>query len=223
VIRLLAAALMVLNAHAETLPEILARMDHDDKDFRSMTAKLKQVDYTAVIDESTEKSGEVRLKRTKGGSVVLVQYQQPDLETVQFDGKNARTYFPKANTVNVYEIGKLTRKIDIDEVLLVGFGTSGADLSKAYAIKVLGTENLGSIPTTRLELTPKSAELQKYVTKFELWIPDGKGTPMQEKATGLSKNYSLFVYSELVVNPPLPDSAFELKLPPGVRTIYPGK
>lgn len=222
-IRLIAAALLVLSARADTLPEILARMDRDAKDFRSMTAKIKQVDYTAVIDDSSEKSGEVRLKRTKGGSVVLVQFQQPEPETIQFDGQKGRIYYPKANTVQILEVGKYAKKIDIDDLLLIGFGKSGADLTKAYSIKLLGQENVGSIRASRLDLTPKSSEVQKYVTKIELWIPEGKTNPVQEKATNPSKNYSLVIYSELSINPPLPDSAFELKLPSGVRTVYPGK
>jgi outer membrane lipoprotein-sorting protein len=223
VTRLILAALIVTCARADSLPDILARMDRAAKDFKSMTAKLKQVEYTSVIDESNEKSGEVRLKRGKGGSIGVVQFHQPDEQTVHFDGRRFRVYYPKANTVDVFEVGKYTGKIEVDQVLLLGFGTSGAELNKAYTIKVIGPETLGAVHTTRIELTPKSPELQKYVTKFELWIPDGESSPLREKALQPSKNYSLFTYSDLVVNPPLPDSAFELKLPPGVRTIYPQK
>ena len=222
-IRLIAVALAVVCVHAEALTEILAHMDRDSKEFRSMTAKLKQIDYTAVIDESAEKSGEVRLKRTKNGSVVLVQFQQPEPQTVFFDGKQGRIYYPKANTVDVLEVGKYAHKIDVDQVLLLGFGTSGAELTKSYSIKALGVERIGGVSTTHLQLIPKSSELLKYVTQFELWIPEGMSAPVQEKATQPSKNYSLFVYSDLMLNPKLPDSAFELKLPPGVRTVYPGK
>ena len=222
-IRLIAAALIALSARAESLPEILARMDREAKDFRSMSAKIKQVDYTAVIDDKSEKSGEVHLKRTKGGSVVLVQFEQPEPETIQFDGQKGRIFYPKANTVQVLEVGKYAKKIDIDDLLLIGFGKSGADLTKAYTIKLLGQETLGTIHAAHLDMTPKSAEVQKYVTKIELWIPEGKSNPVQEKATNPSKNYSLVSYSELVINPPLPDSAFEMKLPPGVKTVYPGK
>jgi outer membrane lipoprotein-sorting protein len=220
---LIAAGLIAAGAQAETLPDILARMDRSAKEFKSMKAKMKQLEYTAVIDESSEKSGEVMLKRGKGASIGLVHFQQPDQQFIHFDGRRFRIFYPKANTVDVFDVGKYTGKIEVDQVLLLGFGTSGAELSKSYTIKSLGTETLGGVNTTHIELTPKLPELQKYVTKFELWIPEGQSNPIQEKALQPSKNYSTFVYSDIMINPSLPDSAFELKLPPGVKTVYPQK
>ena len=76
---------------------------------------------------------------------------------------------------------------------------------------------------TRIELTPKSDELKKLVTKIELWIPEGQTNPVQEKITQPSKNYSLVKYSDLKINPTLPDSAFALTLPAKVKKIHPQK
>ena len=220
-IRLIATALLALTARAESLPEILARMDRDAKTFKSMSANVKWVDYTAVIDDSSEQTGEVKLKRGKNGIVCVMAVQHPEPRFLHIDGRKVRRYFPKANTVEVYDVGKYGGSMD--QLLLLGFGTSGTELTKEYTIKVLGSEMLGGMPTTRIELTPKSQELQKYVSKFELWIPEGQSNPVQEKALQPSKNYSLIIYSGLTINPQLPDSAFELKLPAGVRTIYPQK
>jgi outer membrane lipoprotein-sorting protein len=68
---------------------------------------------------------------------------------------------------------------------------------------------------------PKTDELKKLITKIELWVPEGQANPIQEKVTEPSKNYELVTYSDIKVNPALPDSAFELKLPPKVKKIYP--
>ncbi|MBV8843300.1 MAG: hypothetical protein JO307_10870, partial [Bryobacterales bacterium] len=76
--------------------------------------------------------------------------------------------------------------------------------------------------TTHLELTPKSADIRKnYVTKIDLWIPDGQANPIQEKVTKPSKDYYLVTYSDPKLNPSLPDSAYILKTPPGVKELHP--
>jgi outer membrane lipoprotein-sorting protein len=128
-------------------------------------------------------------------------------------------YSPRAKTVEKYDINKLGA---VEKMMLVGFGVSAADLRKDYDIKLVGPENIGSLPTTHIELTPKSADVRKnYATKIDLWIPDGQANPVREKVTAPSKDYNLWTYTNLKVNPPLPDSAFRLNLPPGVTELHP--
>ena len=66
--------------------------------------------------------------------------------------------------------------------------------------------------------------LKKLITKIELWIPEGQSNPIRAKFSAqLSKNYEMVDYSDIKVNPALPDSAFKLELPPNVKKIYPQK
>ena len=216
-----AAFTMAVRAHAEALPDILARMDHAAQEFKSVTAKMKRVSYTAVIDESSEATGVMRLKRAKGGTAGIVEFGAPEPRIFHFSGRALNIYYPKANTVEIYDAEKYTKTMD--QVLLLGFGTSGAELKKSYEIKAGGTEMAGSVRATRIELAPKSGELKNLFTRIELWIPEGESNPVQEKVTQPSKNYELVTYSELKVNAPLADSEFELKLPAGVKKLYPQK
>jgi outer membrane lipoprotein-sorting protein len=213
--------LPALLAQAEPLADILARMDHAAQDFRALSANMKRVQFTAVISEANEMEGVVRLKRLKGSTVGIVDFQHPEQRTVYINGHNVQIYYPKANTVEIYDSSKYTS--NIDQFLLLGFGTSSAELQKSYDLKMAGTETIGGGATTRIEMTPKSAELKKLITKIELWIPEGQDTAIQEKVTEPSKNYELITYSEVKVNPSLPDSSFELKLPAKVKKIHPQK
>jgi outer membrane lipoprotein-sorting protein len=198
--------LPALLARAEPLADILARMDRAAQDFRALSANMKRVQFTAVINEANEMEGVVRLKRIKGATVGIVDFQHPEQRTVYVNGHNIQIYYPKANTVEIYDSSKYTS--NIDQFLLLGFGTSSA---------------IGGLATTRIEMTPKSAELKKLITKVELWIPEGQDNPIQEKVTEPSKNYELITYSDVKVNPSLPDSSFELKLPAKVKKIHPQK
>lgn len=214
-----AASFAILPAHADSLPEILTRMDRSAKEFHSLSAHMKRADFNAVLHESTDSEGVVHLKKTKNGAVGIVEFQPPEQRTYYFSGKSVEIYYPKANSVEIYDAGKYTSRID--EMLLLGFGTSGTDLTKTYDIKALGADAVGSVQTTHLELTPKSDELKKYFARIELWIPDGKTNPVQEKVTQPSKDYSIVNYSDVNLNPSLPESAFMLTLPKGVRQVRP--
>jgi len=65
--------------------------------------------------------------------------------------------------------------------------------------------------------------MKKLITKIELWIPEGQSNPVRAKFSEPSKNYELVDYSDIKVNPALPDSAFDWKLPRNVKKIYPQK
>ena len=208
-------------ASAEPLTDILARMDRAAAEFRSRSAKMNRVQFTAVLSESTEMNGELRLKRTKGGTVGVIEFQQPEQRTVFIKGKTVQIYYPKAKTLEIYDASKYTS--NMDQILLLGFGTSSTELKKSYDFKDGGPQKIKGTDTTRVELTPKSAELKKLITKIELWIPEGQSNPIRAKFSEPSKNYELVDYSEIKVNPELPDSAFEFKPPKDVKEIHPQK
>ena len=208
-------------AAAEPLPDVLARMDRAAAEFHSLSAKMKRVQYTAVLSESSEMEGTVRLRRTKNGTQGIVEFQQPDERTVFINGKQVQIYYPKAKNVEIYDASKYTT--NMDQILLLGFGTSAAELKKSYDIKDGGVQKINGTDTTRIELTPRSDEMKKLITKIELWIPEGQSNPVRAKFSEPSKNYELVDYSDIKVNPALPDSAFAWKLPAKVKKIYPQK
>jgi len=203
---------------ADSLEEVLARMDRAAKDFRSVTASVKKIDFTAVLNESTTSAGSLAMRRTKNGNEVLVKFSEPDPYVLHLSGHIARKYSPRANTVEDYPSNKLAAA---EKMMLLGFGVSASDLRKDYDIKLIVAENVGSVHATRIELTPKSADVRKnYAEKIELWI-DGQANKIQEKWSTPSKDYYQVTYSDLKVNLALPDSAFELNLPPGVKVLHP--
>jgi outer membrane lipoprotein-sorting protein len=211
--------LFLTTLHAESLEEVMARMDAAAKSFQSFSANIKWTDYTAVLSDTSVRSGTVRAHKTKQGAGGIVEFTEPEPSVQRFGGRTFETYYPKANTVDIIDVGK--RAGAVEQFLLLGFAIPSADLRKTYDIKLGGTEQLGGMHTSRLELTPKSAETQKVISKIELWIPEGQANPIQEKVSKPSKDYTLINYSGLKINPSLPESSFELKLPPNVRKNYP--
>ena len=215
----LAAILFVIPvaAHAETLDAILARMDRAARNFQSVTADFSQVDYTAVLkDTSTPVHGALQIKRNKGTVSAILNFEKPDDHTILIKGGKAYMYYPKAKHEDIYSTGKYGALVD--QYVLLAFGTSGAELHKNFQIKLGGTENVAGKPATRIELVPTGTESKKVISKVELWILEGQSNAIQEKVTKDSDDYYLATYSN-VKYVKVDDSVFNLKVPPGTAVV----
>ena len=94
------------NAAAQTLDELLARMDQNAMSFKSMSAKLRYMSYVAVIKEGTVSTGTLTMKRSRREAMVLVDFTEPDPKTVAVAGTKVAIYLPKLQTVEEYDLGK---------------------------------------------------------------------------------------------------------------------
>jgi outer membrane lipoprotein-sorting protein len=218
VVCLILASPLALPA-GDALQQTLARMDKAAADFKSMTAHVTYLTHTEVLNENDTETGSATMKKVQSGEVQgLVDFTAPDPKTITYEKRRVQEYLPKIKTVQVYDLEKQGERLD--RFLRLGFGTSGSELAKDYDVMVLGTEN----GTVRLQLTPKEADARHYVQKIDLWLPEqGDPYPVKEKILEPSGDYFLVTYSDTRINPPLPPDALRLKLPPGVKTEYPGK
>jgi outer membrane lipoprotein-sorting protein len=202
------------------MKDVLSRMDRAAEEFHSYSAQMKRVQFTAVLGDSSESTGTVLLRRTKkDGTVGVVEFQKPDPRKVYIKGKTVQVLYPKAKTVEIYDTSKYTS--NMDQILLLGFGTSAEELNKTYLLKDGGVDKINGTDTTRIELTPKSDEMKKLITKIDMWIAAGQSTPVRVKFSEPSKNYELVDYSETKLNPALPESAFKQEVPAGFKRIKP--
>ena len=213
-------------AAAPVNPELLQRMDSASGHFQAMAATVTYLTHTEVIDENSTETGTVVMKKVAPGEVQgLINFTAPNKRSVTFEKRSVQIYFPKINTLQVYDLEKHGEQLD--KFLMIGFGTSGTELAKDYTMVLLGSETVKDLPGTQalhLELTPKSAEARQYVKKVELWIPEhGDPYPLREKISEPSGDSRTMTYGDLKINPPLQPEALKLKLPAGVKTEHPGK
>src|SRR5579863_4049197 len=132
-------ALPVLRA--DGLEEILTRLDRTAKDFTSFSANWTHVDYQKVLDDSTTTHSSVRMQRSKDGLTGLIV--DDDGRTVYFEGHTAQIYTPKANNVDIYDLGKQANQLQ--QIILLGFGTRRADMEKTYSIAMGGAETVAGV------------------------------------------------------------------------------
>jgi outer membrane lipoprotein-sorting protein len=212
-------AALAAGVRAESLDTIFARMDEESKKLKSASANLHQSEYFAVIGETTQEDGQLRMKRTKNGMLLRVDFSPPNARVVALDGRLLSIFYPKANQAERYDVTKYTSTNTVQQLLLLSFGAaSGAELQKNYTVSTDGSETIDSKATTRV-LVPKSNEMRKEILRITLWIPEGQSTAVKERVDKPGKNYIAWTYSDPKRNGPMSDGDVMLKLPAGVHLV----
>jgi outer membrane lipoprotein-sorting protein len=210
---LAASALML---RAEDLSVILQHMNASAPAFHGMSADIQMITYTAVIDDKLTENGSIKMQKKNGAVRAVVDFSQPQSSArdIGFFGKTVRIYYPNANYFQDYEIGK--NGDVINQFLLLGFGSSGDELSKSYTITQEGTEQVSGVTATKLMLVPKDQKMLEHLSKAELWIPEGKSDPIQQQFYESSGNYRKVTYVDVEINPTL-KGTLEIKMRPGAE------
>jgi len=195
-------------------------MDAAAPGFRSLTAKVARVQYTAIINEKSEDGGTVYVLRSKGKDMrFLIEFDRPAPRFVLFADRKAQVFHPRSNVVQEVDLGQ--QKGLVEQFLLLGFGVPGKELSKSYQVAYKGDETIAGQKTSHLELTPKSEAVRQHYNKIELWIDSSGRYPVRQKLTEPSGNYWLVTYTDVQWNPDLKPEQTALKLPPNVKREYP--
>jgi outer membrane lipoprotein-sorting protein len=202
---------------ADSLADAFAKLDASAAKFKGMTADLQRTDYTALAKDTSLANGDIKLRRVKEGEIhMLVTLTKPDREVVAFDGKQARIYFPKTNVEQDYNIA--SKKDMVEQVMLLGFGATSADLKAHYDVTFIDAEPIGGQPTAHLKLIPKSPDMLKNFRQVELWISNSLGVPFQQKfITSTNGDFHQFTYSNLKLISSLSDKDLQLKTPKNVQ------
>ena len=205
---------LCLAAANDALDATLNRIDKAGSQFKGMEAKFKSTKHTDIVNDNSDSFGVIRIKDINHKILGVLDFQKPDKKTVALNDKTVEIFLPNINTVQVMDLG--SHKNLVEQFILFGFGTSRSDLEKAYNVSLGGSETINGEPTTRLELTSKSPEVAQKLSKFELWISDKSGEPVQQKFYEPSHDYTVFTYSDMHLQVPS-DNTLKPKYPSNVK------
>ncbi|MFZ0787113.1 MAG: outer membrane lipoprotein-sorting protein [Candidatus Acidiferrales bacterium] len=199
-----------------SLDSILAQLDAEARDFHSLAADVERTKVTVVVNDRSTEIGTIAVR----GDKMLLEMKTPDPRTILRNGDTLYVYTPGLKRVEEYNLGK--NKSAVDQFLLLGFGTAGAELRKGYLITVLPETTVGDHKTVELELTPKSDAVRAQISKIEIWLDESTWLPVEQQffETG-SGDYSIVKYSKIVRNAPVPESDFKPHWPKGTEKIKP--
>jgi len=197
----------------DPMQAVFARMDRSSLAFKWMTASVQKTAYTAVIDESTTESGKIMVLRARPHELKLrFDFEPPDAKQVAIDGTRAEVYYPKTNSTQTVVIGKQSKPM-VEQLLLLGFGSTSQELQSAYTIRLLGPDTAAGEPSQRLELTPRDKEMLQHFRKIEIWIADSSGIAVQQKFYEPGKNYNLAVFTHIDLQTRVSEADLKLKIP----------
>jgi outer membrane lipoprotein-sorting protein len=198
---------------SNSLEAALARMDHTAATFKGLTADIHRVSHTDVVDKNEVDEGAVTAKKIKrGDTTVLIHITKPEEKFYYIGDGKGRAYNPKSQEAQEADLGK--SKDLVNQLLLLAFGSNSADLKAAYTIKLGGAETVNREQTTRIELTPKSQDVLKHVTRCDMWISDN-GLAIQQKFFEPGGDYVLTTYTNMKMVANLPDP--KLEIPRGIK------
>jgi outer membrane lipoprotein-sorting protein len=200
-----------------TLDFVLSMMDRAAQDFRSLTAAVEHIKYTAVVKDTSTETGEIFVRKD---SKMRIDFQAPDPRTILRNGDNLYIYTPKINRVEEYNIGK--NRAMADQYLALGFGTRSENLKKNYAVTLGGEEEIDGHKAVVLDLTPNSGEVRKQIAHIQIWVDESSWLPVQQKffETG-SGDYFMSRYSKVMKNLKLGDGKFKPDWPKGTKMEKP--
>jgi outer membrane lipoprotein-sorting protein len=196
------------------LDAALARLDQASASFKGLTADIRKISHTDVVNVDYVDSGTILVKRVKPHDTrIRVDLTNPR-QTVTIGGGKAQQFYPQTNEAQEVDLGK-SRGV-VDQFMLLGFGSNSGEIRNAYTVTLGGADSVNGEKTTRILLVPKDPEVRARVKKCELWISD-KGWTVQQKFHTEGGDYVLSTYSNMKLNPMIADKDLKLELPKGVK------
>jgi outer membrane lipoprotein-sorting protein len=200
-----------------TLDSVLGMMDRSAADFKSLSADIEHIKYTAVVKDTSTETGQIFVRHD---AKLRIDFIKPDPRTILRTGDNLYIYTPKINRVEEYNIGK--NRVTADQYLALGFGTKSENLRKNYQVSLVDEEELDGRKTAVLELIPNSEEVRKEIPKIHMWVDEASWLPLQQKFfEGSSGDYFLSRYRNLMKNLKIQDSRFKPDWPKGTKVEKP--
>jgi outer membrane lipoprotein-sorting protein len=199
-----------------TWESVRERLDAEAKDFHSLSADIERTKVTVVVNDRSTETGKIWVR----GDKMLLQIKVPSARTILRTGDDLYLYNPGLKRVEEYNLGK-NRGL-VDQFLLLGFGTKGAELQKSYLVTLLREEKLEDKKVIALELTPKSDAVRNQISKIQIWLDEATWMPAQQQFFEAgSGDYSVVRYSRVVRNADIPESTFKPRWPKGTEKVKP--
>jgi len=215
----LLSALAWPQSDSAALDRVLSEMDSAAKTFRSAEATFSTDHYTKVVDETETQKGKMYFQRRGKDVEMAADIAEPDKQYAIYSNGKAQVYNPKIDQVNEYKAEK--NRAQVEAFLLLGFGGGGHDLLASYDAKYIGSESVGGMNASKLELLPKSQQMRNNIARILMWIDPARGVSVQLQLFFPEGDYRLTKYSDIRINQKLPENAFKLKTTPKTTFVSP--
>lgn len=197
-----------------TWSAVREQLDRQAKTFHSLSASMDRTKVTVVVNDRSTEHGDIFVR----GDKMLLQFRAPDQRTILRTGDNLYIYNPGLKRVEEYNLGK--NRALVEQFLQLGFGSRGSELEKGYDIKLLPEQRIEDQLVVVLDLTPKSEQVRREISKIQIWLSESTWLPVQQEFYEAgSGDYSIVRYFNVVRNPDIPESRFRPNWPKGTQKV----
>lgn len=213
-----------VNSYAQVaspqLTNVLKQLDTASAKFQRATADFQWDYYERVVHDTTTQKGSIYFEREKGatdmGAVLVDPNAGPKskpIKVIQYQGGTVQMFDPGVDQITVlHEAGNQS---EIESFLTLGFGGSGADLARAWAINDLGPETLTDngqpIKVEKLDLVGKNADSRKNFSHITIWVDPARAVSLKQVFYTTSGDYRTATYSAINVNGNVHKDQFAIK------------
>ena len=190
-----------------TLAKVVTEVSKRQKSVRTLRADFRQEKHLALLAKPEIANGTFLYAKP---SDVLWRYDTPKPVVMSITKGWMTTYFPELNRAEKLEVKRFQDRI------FRYMAASGAldELGKYFDFTFIESKK---DPFYQLELTPKTKTVGKRVKRIKIWID--RSTYLTTKFEYVEGNGDLtrYEFTNIKVNEPVAQTAFDLKLPANVR------
>jgi outer membrane lipoprotein-sorting protein len=203
-------------SNSGSLDAVLKKMDAAAASFHSTQADFEWDQYQKVVDETDVQKGVIYFRRAGQQIEMMAHVKDPDQKFVLYKDGKLQVYQPKIEQLIVHDMGN--SRNDLESYLVLGFGGSGEDLTKAFDVTYGGDETVDGVATGKLQLVPKAEKVRNTFTQIILWIDMARGISVQQKFITPQGDFRLVKYSNIRTDK-LGNDIFQIKTTGKTQTI----
>src|ERR1035441_1679588 len=126
----LVSASLGMPAADPPLDAVLARLDQAAINFKGLTADIRKIAHTDVVNVDDVDSGTIVVKRVKPHDTrIRIELTNPQ-QIVTIGGGKVQAFKPKTNEAQEVDLGK-NRGV-VDQFMLLGFGSNSGELRSGH-------------------------------------------------------------------------------------------
>src|SRR5947209_7400267 len=201
------------------LATVLAKMNQSSKGFKSAQGDFEFQSYQKLTNDTDTQKGRIYFRKTGKGVDAAFDIGGPAPKQVVYKDGILRIYEKKINQVTERNVGK--NKSDVEAFLSLGFGASGDELQRDYAVKMDDWEMGDGVKTAKLDLTPRKEKVRQTYDRIILWIDPDRDVLLKQQFFELSGDYRVAHYTNMKLNEKIPDNVFHLDTNGNTKTIKP--
>jgi outer membrane lipoprotein-sorting protein len=201
---------------------ILRQMDVGAKNFKSAQAEFEWDQSQLVVQATDVQKGSIAFRRQGTDTEMSARIRefngQPEPKELLYRSGTLQFYQPKIKQVTIFSAG--ANRSQYESFLTLGFGGSGTDLDKNWAITYQGDEVIDGVKTAKLDLIPRQANIKQTFSHVTIWVDPARAISLKQQFFEPSGDYRLAVYRNIRYNTPIGNDVFNIKTEPGTQVVH---